>query len=79
MMPFVQLQVIAYCSDEAPSDLSKLIESLEHILYPRDRWELVIIDNPSEQGTMREVDYDACHSEVPSNIAVRASDLFRDK
>lgn len=53
MMPFVSVQVIAYCSDEARSDLSLLVESLEHILYPRDRWELVMIDNPSEQGTMR--------------------------
>lgn len=53
MMPFVSVQVIAYRSDDAQSDLTKLVLSLEHILYPRDRWELVMIDNPSEQGTMR--------------------------
>lgn len=54
MMPFVVVQIISYWSPEGRQDLEDLFTSLEQVDYPRDRWSLVVIDNPSLQGRAAE-------------------------
>ncbi|MEK9130808.1 MAG: glycosyltransferase family 2 protein [Patescibacteria group bacterium] len=54
-MPLVVVQVISYWSEEGKKDLQDLFASLEMVDYPRDRWRIVVIDNPSPHG--RAADY----------------------
>lgn len=51
MMPLVVVQVVAYWSPEGKQDLQDLFASLERVDYPRDRWRIVVVDNPSPHGT----------------------------
>ncbi|MBI2477053.1 glycosyltransferase family 2 protein [Candidatus Uhrbacteria bacterium] len=52
MLPKIAVQVISYHSVDASNDLTRLFESLTNVDYPRDRWHIVVIDNPSHTGRM---------------------------
>ncbi len=54
MMPFVVVQCISFWSPEGKKDLEDLFTSLQHVDYPRDRWQIVVVDNPSVHGRAAE-------------------------
>jgi len=53
--PKIAVQIAVYWTPEGAVDIAKCFESLEKINYPRDRWCLVLVDNPSEFGNAREL------------------------
>lgn len=53
MMPKIAIQYVAYWSPEAAADIDACMESLEELVYDRERVVLIIVDNPSPHGTAR--------------------------
>lgn len=55
MYPKVAVQIITYANGDAErADARALLASLQAVDYPKDAWCIVVIDNPSPHGTMRE-------------------------
>ena len=55
MFPKVAVQILTYGNSETEREIvQKLFESLCEVIYPKDSWCLVVIDNPSPRGNMRE-------------------------
>ena len=51
MPPCIAIQIIAYWSPEGEVDLGKCLASLAAQTYPREQLTIVIVDNPSPQGS----------------------------
>lgn len=55
LLPKVAVQILTYGNSETEREIvQKLFGSLCAVTYPKDSWCLVIIDNPSPRGNMRE-------------------------
>jgi len=52
-LPKVGIIILAYHNSEALADLGRCFTSLERVDYPRDRWEIIVVDNPSPSGECR--------------------------
>jgi len=55
MLPRVAVIIVTYRNAEASADLARLLPTLEKVDYPLDRWEIVVVDNPSSTGNCREI------------------------
>ncbi|HJN84697.1 MAG TPA: glycosyltransferase family 2 protein, partial [Patescibacteria group bacterium] len=50
-LPKIAVQLVTFWSEAGQKDIERCLKSLERLQYPKDRWSLVIIDNPSPHGT----------------------------
>jgi GT2 family glycosyltransferase len=71
MMPKIAVQMITYgVGDAERQDVEDFFSSCARIEYPRDRWCIVVIDNPSPGGSLRNVIRErwitARHPELPA-------------
>ena len=52
--PKVAIQLVTYWTPSGQKDIERCLKALERLRYPKDRWALVIVDNPSLQGSASE-------------------------
>ncbi|MBT6253893.1 glycosyltransferase family 2 protein [Candidatus Uhrbacteria bacterium] len=50
-LPKIAVQLVTYWSKAGQKDIERCLSSLERLQYPKDRWSLVIVDNPSPHGS----------------------------
>ena len=53
-MSKVSVQIVTYWTDQARAHLDALFVSLKEVQYPKDKWHIVIVDNPGPLGKARE-------------------------
>lgn len=53
-MPRVAIIIVTYLNQEALTDLARLLPSLEALTCDRQRWEIVLVDNPAPTGRCAE-------------------------
>jgi GT2 family glycosyltransferase len=55
MYPTAAVQILSYGNSETECRVfDALRESLTHVTYPKDLWQIVIVDNPSSRGNLRQ-------------------------